>query len=307
MPPPAQPPRADYVERINRAIDLIQDHLGEPLRLDDVARAARVSPFHFHRIFKGVMGETVNAFIKRTRLERAVSLMRRGEGLTLTEVALRCGFSSSSDFSRSFRQHFDMPPSRFDVEGLREERRGELLDLMEKSGLRPRIDRLPPGENPDGFEVELVELPARTVAYRRVHDPYRGTGVVDAARELMAWADGRGLGEGRWYGYMWEDPDVARLEDCRYDVAVELPPEVAATFRADGPVGRHDFPPMRVAELSLAGDIELELRALDWIFGTWLPGSGRLPADQPCFEAWVGRPFAHGMEHFELALQLPLR
>jgi AraC family transcriptional regulator len=55
------------------------------------------------------------------------------------------------------------------------------------------------------------------------------------------------------------------------------------------------------------GSIELEQRALDWLFGSWLPRSGYLPADQPCFEAWIGRPFGHGYEHFELCVQLPVK
>lgn len=253
------------------------------------------------------MGETLNAFVKRTRLERAVSLMIRSEGRALTEIALDCGFNSSSDFSRCFRLHYDVAPSRFDAEELRRERRGELLDLMEQAGARATAERLAPGANPDGFKVRLKNLPARTVAYRRVLDPYRGTAVVDAAAELVEWAKARGLADGRWYGYMWEDPDVVALADCRYDVAVELPPDGELPLPMDAQVGRHEFPPMQVAEIQLAGDIHLELRALDWIFGTWLPRSGRLPAELPCFEAWSARPFAHGLEHFELTVQLPLR
>lgn len=51
---------------------------------------------------------------------------------------------------------------------------------------------------------------------------------------------------------------------------------------------------------------DLEMRALDWLFGTWLPASGFVPTEQPCFEAWNGRPFAHGTERFALRLQLPV-
>jgi AraC-like DNA-binding protein len=47
-------------------------------------------------------------------------------------------------------------------------------------------------------------------------------------------------------------------------------------------------------------------RALDWLYRTWLPESGYVPADQPAFEAWIGRPFAHGMQHFELHVQVPV-
>jgi len=66
------------------------------------------------------------------------------------------------------------------------------------------------------------------------------------------------------------------------------------------------FPPFMVAEIDIAGSIDVELRALDWFYLTWLPSSGYAPAHQPMFEAWNGRPFAHGMEHFELRAQLPV-
>ena len=50
-----------------------------------------------------------------------------------------------------------------------------------------------------------------------------------------------------------------------------------------------------------------EVRAIDWLYKTWLPRSGFVPDDQPAFEAWIGRPFAHGLEHFEIACQLPVK
>jgi AraC family transcriptional regulator len=61
-----------------------------------------------------------------------------------------------------------------------------------------------------------------------------------------------------------------------------------------------------IAEIEIAGTVELELRALDWLYLTWLPSSGYAPAHQPAFEAFNGRPFAHGGEHFELRVQLPI-
>lgn len=290
----------DYVARVNRAIDHVLGRLAEPLRLEAVARAAGFSPFHFHRVFKALMGETLREFVSRQRLERALTLMSRRPARSLTEIALECGFASSSDFSRGFKQRYGVAPSRFDLPAWRARRREDLLGTMEHA--RPTLERLPPGANPDGFEVVLRSLPPRTVAYRRVLDPFRSGGVVPAARELVAWAEARGLADGRWYGYMWEDPDVVALEHCRYDVAVEVQDGVP-----DGLVGIHRFPALRVAELALRGDLALELRALDWLFTTWLPRSGLEPDEQPCFEAWAGRPFAHGTERFELAVQLPVR
>ena len=94
---------------------------------------------------------------------------------------------------------------------------------------------------------------------------------------------------------------LVALEDCRYDVAVEV-----EDVEPEGEIGRLEFPAMTVAEVELRGSIELEQRAIDWLFGSWLPQSGYLPSDQPCFEAWIGRPFVHGLQHFELFAQLPV-
>src|SRR5262245_20298211 len=104
-----------YVERVNRSIDHVVSHLAAPLRLRDLSRAARLSPFHFHRVFQALVGSTPAEFVKRLRLEKALGLMARPRAPSLTAVALACGFSSSSDFSRCFKQRFGVPPSAFDV------------------------------------------------------------------------------------------------------------------------------------------------------------------------------------------------
>ena len=292
---------SEYVARVNRAIDYIVRHLAEPLRLEDVARVACFSPFHFHRIFRSLIGETLSDFVKRVRLERALHLMAHGAERSLTEIALACGFSSSSDFSRSFKQRFGVPPSVFDIETHRRDRREELKWNSGDPAVAHLLERLPPGENPDGFEVELVSIPARCVAYIRVLDPFRPDVVPAACERLIAWAEQRGLADGQWLGYMWEDPEIVALPDCRYDVGLVVP-----EFKPSGEIGRMDFAPMTVAQVEIKGAIDLEQRCLDWFFKTWLPASRFVPDEQPCFEAWIGRPFAHGMEYFELYAQLPV-
>jgi AraC family transcriptional regulator len=292
----------DYVMRVNLAIDHIVRNLGEPLRLEDVSAAAGFSPFHFHRIFKALLGETLNQFVKRQRLERALYLMSHAPRRSLTDVALDSGFASSSDFSRSFKQRYGASPRQFNLEHFRSTRREEFERFMTGQAGGPHFTSLPAGENPDGFTVQLRDLPARTVAYIRVLDPYR-EGVAQAACErLLDWAIQRGLADGQWLGYMWEEPEIVALKDCRYDVAL-----VVDDVEPEGEIGRFEFPPMRVAEVILRGDIALEARAIDWLYKTWLPRSGYVPDDQPAFEAWIGRPFAHGFEHFELACQLPVK
>ena len=60
--------RNEYISRINRVIDYIEKHMQEEIRLSKMAEIANFSKFHFHRIFYGITGETLNAFIQRIRL-----------------------------------------------------------------------------------------------------------------------------------------------------------------------------------------------------------------------------------------------
>jgi AraC family transcriptional regulator len=293
---------APYVERVNLALDHVVTHLAEPLSLSAVARAAMFSPFHFHRVFQALVGETLTDFVKRVRLDKALFMMSHSRVATLTQIALACGFASSSDFSRSFRQRFGTPPSRFDINAWRDAHRAELEAAVPVSAQRLHLQRLPEEQNPDGFKVEIRHLPARTVAYIRVSNPYKGTAVVDAVHRLISWAEQHGFADGQWLGYQWENPELVPLESCRYHIAVE-----AERFKPTGEIGRFRFPSMTVAQVEIRGGIDLELRALQWLFGTWLPRSGWVPDDHPCFEAFIGRPLAHGMDYFELYAHLPVR
>ena len=67
--------RWEYTARLNRVINYIDEHLDEPLSLQELAQVAAFSPFHFHRIFKALTGETLGAFVWRLRLERAANLL----------------------------------------------------------------------------------------------------------------------------------------------------------------------------------------------------------------------------------------
>ena len=179
-----------YIDRVNRAVDFVTAHLGERIRLEDVADAACFSPFHFHRVFRMLMGETLGAFIKRVRLERAVFLLSHQPGATLTEIALDCGFSSSSDFSRSFRARYGVAPRRFDLESFR------------RSGAEALRAKLPPADpagSSDQFVANVRRQPARHVAYVRVYRPYQADNAPQAIARLLAWAEQRGLFEA-WNG-----------------------------------------------------------------------------------------------------------
>ncbi|MFO0940446.1 MAG: AraC family transcriptional regulator [Pirellulales bacterium] len=294
-------PKPNYLQRINCVLDYIYADLKRPLQLVQLAELADLSPFHFHRVFQAMVGETPNEFVKRLRLERALYLMSFGKAKSMTTIALDCGFGSSSDFTRSFKQRYGVAPSKFDMQAWQDQHGQRIDEAAQQSPLK--LAKPAPRANPDQFRVKVVELPSRSVAYIRVSNPYQGDAVVQAARRLVDWAESKDFADSQWLGYQFESPRVTALEHCHYCAAVEVDVE----FKPKDEVGFYRFPKMTVAEVEMRGGIDLEIRLLQWLYGSWLPRSKYVPDDHPCFEAWIGKPFEHGYEHFELKIQLPIR
>ncbi len=103
----------DYTARINRVIDYIDQNMEKNLTLDELARIAAFSKYHFHRLFCAFTGETLFQFIGRIRLEKAALLLSSRPDLSITEIGLECGFSGSASFSKSFRNYFNCSPSQW--------------------------------------------------------------------------------------------------------------------------------------------------------------------------------------------------
>ncbi|WP_271782882.1 AraC family transcriptional regulator [Aquimarina algiphila] len=105
--------RKDYINRVNKALRFIDDHLDSELSLESVANAAHYSPFHFHRIFKAMVNETLNAYITRRRIEKMASILMHKKEVRITELSLQYGFNSNSAFTRAFKNFYSVSPSEF--------------------------------------------------------------------------------------------------------------------------------------------------------------------------------------------------
>jgi AraC-like DNA-binding protein len=84
----------------------------EPIDLEDAARAAGLSPFHFLRLFAAVLGVTPHQYLVRSRLRRAARLLA-GDTRSITDVALDVGFGDLSNFVRTFHRAAGVSPRRF--------------------------------------------------------------------------------------------------------------------------------------------------------------------------------------------------
>ena len=114
---PATPgPREELRRRVLRGRDYLLSSLSERVVLQDAARAACLSPYHFHRAFRDAFGAPPHRWLLARRLERAAHLLRT-TSRHAHEIALDCGFESVPSFTNAFRRRFGAPPGRWQRRG----------------------------------------------------------------------------------------------------------------------------------------------------------------------------------------------
>ena len=101
-----------HAEKVVRVLDLIHEELDAPLELADLARHVHTTPFHFHRMFRQIVGETVQAYIRRRRLYRAANQLME-TSWSILDIAIGAGYQSNEAFTRAFKRRFGLSPSCF--------------------------------------------------------------------------------------------------------------------------------------------------------------------------------------------------
>jgi AraC family transcriptional regulator len=266
----------DYRKRILRVLVHIQTHLDEALPLDDLARVAHFSPYHFHRVFRGMVGESVKEHVRRLRLERAAQRLKLGDQ-AVVRIALDAGYETHESFTRAFSATFGMPPSQF-----RASKRA-IPPLKVANGVHFAADgnvttfqASHSGGRP--MDVRIETFPPRRVAFVRHVGPYRQ--VHSAWEKLIAWAGPRGLMGPNTLaiGVAHDDPDVTPKDKIRYDACIT----VDQPLTPEGEVGVQEVGGGEYAVTTHRGPYENVSQTLVRLCGEWLPTSRRELRSSPC-------------------------
>jgi AraC family transcriptional regulator len=272
-----------YRQRILKVLLHIQERLDEPLSLEDLASIACFSPFHFHRIFRGLVGESVKEHIRRLRLERAALRLAAG-GRNILEIALDAGYETHESFTRAFQAMFDEPPSSY-----RRRRAARFaaapsgVHFEPSRGLRTFQPRTRGGK---AMKVRIEKLQPKRVAFVRHIGPYQKCGA--AWGKLCSWAGPKGLLGPRTacIGISYDDPEVTPLDKIRYDACVT----VSEGVKAEGEIGVQEIPGGEFAIFTHQGPLENLLKSYQAIFGEWAPKSGRVIKAGPGYEVYLNDP-----------------
>ena len=218
--------KVTYQEKILKVLIYIQKHLDEPLSLDELASVAMLSPYHFHRVFRGMVGEGVKEHVRRLRLERAAHQLQ-GTRLKVTRIAFDAGYETHESFTRAFKAMFREAPSQFRINRSWADR-GETpsgVRYIPGGVLEEFTPRDTGGKN---MEATVKNLPPRKVAFVRHVGPYNEVG--PAWERLCQWAGSKGLlGPGVvMLGLGHDDPEVTPPDKIRYDACIEIKGDVRA-------------------------------------------------------------------------------
>ena len=196
----------NYQKSIDTVLTYIDAHLNEKQDLDKLAEIANLSKFHFHRIMKAFLNETLGSYINRIRLETAVKLLRYS-AQPINEIAYRVGYHTPSAFTKGFKKIFGVSPTYV--------RKNKNLIIDRK----PKIVR---------NDFQLVETVKSIKDIQVVFQQSKGkigdhTTTVNW-ETFFANAQKHQIinRESKFYGINWDDPEITPKEKVRYDACISI-------------------------------------------------------------------------------------
>lgn len=274
------PSGVDYRACIDVVTSYIHRHINDELQLDQLAGLAGFSPFHFHRIFAALTGETVAEYVRRVRLGLAVQRLLHSTE-PVTKIALAVGYDTPAAFTKAFRQRFGTTPTK-----LRTMDRAQAFTLLLEQPARNRCGRRK-------IQPEIRILPDQRVLYAR------STGLIDqtynqAADEafttLKTYLRKYDLMDKFTVcvGITPDDPNVIPHEQCRFDAGVIL--KEGIHIQPTEPVGMQVMPGGRWAVFQHKGPYDTLWQSWNMADRDWLPRSGETLRDVPPVEIYLDDP-----------------
>jgi len=285
-------------QRMQNALQYIQNSLDEALDPEKIAAQAHYSLSHFHRIFKGMFGETLGEHVRRLRLERAAQQLVYSDK-SITIIAFDAGYETLESFSRAFKNIFQDSPSKYRVN------KRELRFPDSPSGIHydpAKLPGLPEVKKDPELEFRFETIKPIRIAFVRHVGPYMEC--VKAWERLCGWAAPKGIlhEESMFLGICYDDPSITPAGKVRYEACIDIPAhtdpenEVAVKTIAGGEyaVFTHNGPYERLEETYIR------------ICGHWLPVTDRKILNQPSIEHYITNPEVTASEDLITDIYIPL-
>lgn len=274
-----------YEARMNRVIDHLYAHLEDDIRFDDLAEIACLSPYHWHRIYAAMRGETITATIRRLRLARAAERLANSD-MDIQAIAERARYSSADAFGRAFREAYGRSPAAYRATGSHAAFKAASL-AADGAGFPIVIEEIDP--------IRCASS-AHRGAYMQIDHAMGRLFTALAAQHILT-------PDQRMLAVFYDDPDLVPLENLRSRACSPVADDVALAPPIEEMVVRGG----RYARLRYRGPYADMKGAYRWLLGVWLPQSGHEPEDAPIFEAYLNSPQQVAPTELVTDIHLPLR
>jgi AraC family transcriptional regulator len=252
-----------YERRILRVLSHIHDNLDGDLSLETLAKVACMSPFHWHRVFFGITGETLANCIRRIRMDRATFLLLQTKQ-SVAEIAVQCGYGNVQSFARSFQADYGLTPSKF-----------------RKSEIAYRASDPPKLSAPKAFEIEIRQQPEIRLVAESHKGDYQFLGrTISQLHARLALRDVEIKVDGVVSAaVLHDDPLLVDEPDLRSDIGFILSKNTALPkdFR------EVIIAPSRCAVLHFKGPYVGLFEAYQYLYGQWVPNNGVELSDDPIY------------------------
>lgn len=292
-----------YESRVIKALEYLDNNLEKEILVEDLARASNFSSFHFHRIYKSLIGETPYETILRLRLEKAVFFIKNEVELKLKDISALCGFSSYENFSRQFKNRFGISANDFKLnEDLQNSR---IYHEFNPNDFYTSIIKSRKKEIRE-FSVVVEELNEISIAFVRAFFGADGKGLIEKYQHLMDWAEKNKInytGEKKRFGMSIDNIEVTPSRMYRYDFAIALK---SKSLIPEGLIEIGKIPSGKYATIHCVGKLEDVAQAWDYLYKSWLPQSNYKPIHYPALEEFVQGPEEIGWDNFNIKCRVPI-
>jgi AraC family transcriptional regulator len=260
-----------YHERINKVVNYINNHLNEDLDIIKLANVGNYSTFHFHRIMRAYLGESLGAYIIRQRLESAVGLLRYSDE-SISNIAFKVGYENPPSFNKAFKKRYGVSPAGY-------KKNNQML--MKINDSRIKFYAM---ENLKSLKPKIKEIKSKKVIYARAFGDYNKSAgkawdtVCDFAKRKKLFGFRTEL-----LGISHGDPNVTEADKLRYDACIVVTKEIYP----EGEIGVQEVEGGKYAIFTHIGSYRFLKNSYDYIFGKWLAESGKELRNINCFEKYL--------------------
>ncbi len=254
-----------YLQSVYRVILYIEQHYPENLTIEELSRVAGFSPYHFHRIFKSIIGESLGSHIRRVRLAMSTSKFLTDQ--SITAIAMESGYETPASFTKAFKHHFGITPREFSKR-IRSTKGSNMLEPIYVN-LEP-IDVLCARKTGDymtscGEAWEMV----MAFAYKQK---------IQHKKSLMG-------KEAMMFGIGHDNPGITDVDKLRCDACISLDDP---SVQPEGAITVKTIAGGRYAMFLHKGAYD-KLQSVYNAIGDWIVEKGVSLRDEPMFEKYLNR------------------